>query len=328
MNKVKQLFKKPAAWIITAAVVVCVAAAITTAVALSAKKPDAPAGTIPVSSPSADKSENESVSDDHIEVSTAVSNDETASEIADTANSNADYTTNPQANNSQNPPDNTAESSDESYVFIPAEAVENWRFEGIYPNGVPVLTEEQVKAVTPDMTWRQVYESFGLDKAFENGIAFGVENNRLLLLDWDNADDACEATGDELLSECLDLWREKLEDGGRFVTFSDAVGMIFYDPDKDKIFFGDYTFPTGETGMTYYYPDTGKIVSDNASKAELPIYDERNNQLKRADIKSGSQGYAVFSKIITFDDSYKEFITDGNNGLLWGSSIDKLILID
>lgn len=205
-----------------------------------------------------------------------------------------------------------------SYTIVYPNLVDHARYQGIYPDGVPILTCAQVESVTPAMTWRQIYEGFGLQKALPGGIAFGVEGNRLLLLDWDNPDAPCARTGAELLDSCLTLWKEDREDG-RFVTFSDAVGILTFDPQSGQILFGEWSLPKSE-GRVSYNTNTGEIqYIPSTDSAPSCILDENQNPVPLSEVHSGRQGFAKFS------DSN---LTRQQNGMLKSASIERLILLD
>lgn len=302
MSKLQKWFKKPVVWIVTAVIVVGAAAGICCAVALGGRES--------AEADSRTDSAGAVLPDRPVEGEVSAPPED---EVPPESTADAPQQTAQQPAAPSEPGEDTA-----SYTVAYPDVVEHARYQGIYPNGVPILSRAQVESITPSMTWRQIYEGFGLQKAFPNGIAFGVEGNRLLLLDWENPDAPCARTGTELLHSCLDLWREDTENG-RFVTFSDAVGILTYDPESGKILFGEWTVPTSE-GTVTYDTDTGKIrYAPPASSAPTCIFDENQNPLAAPEICSGRQGFAKFSSL------YPE---KQQNGLLGSATIARLTLLD
>lgn len=190
--------------------------------------------------------------------------------------------------------DETVTDSGESRYYATPEPIPYARYAGVYPNGVPVLSEEQIKAITPDMTWREILAGFGLGKTLQGGMALGVENNRLLLLDYSDVNADCGCSGAELLTKCVEMWRPDLSDGSKFVTFSNAVGIIIYDDETNQICFGEWSFPSAG-GSVSYNTETGETDFSIGFDEAPFVFDKNGDPVQNVKIGSGVQGYAVFS---------------------------------
>jgi hypothetical protein len=302
MLKFKSWIKKPIVLVTALAVVLVSAAAVTCALAFGS---ETPASSAPV-------------------VAGEASGDGRAAETSAQPERDAPTSEAPASSEglAAQPEESTAVSTlpeEASYTYTFPEVIDNWRYQGVYPDGVPIVTETQVRAVTPGMTWQQVYEGFGLKAAFPNGIAIGVEGNRLLLLSWSDEKASCGRTGEELLAGCLELWREDRPDGGRFVTFSDAAGLLLYDPGENRILFGEWSLPYANGGRVEYDTATGTVREYPSESSETPhVFDESGNPLEVSTLQNGAQGYAIFESL---------YRPEGGNGLLFSARIDRLTVL-
>lgn len=289
MIKIKQLFASRVFVIVLAAVLVLlIAAGVGCAVALSGKAEPVLGGSEVSADACSDTgssldSDDESVLAQSSEETPDIGNDAELGETMESAENAAVIDS-----------DETVTDSEESRYYATPEPIPYARYAGVYPNGVPVLSEEQIKAITPDMTWREILAGFGLGKTLQGGMALGVENNRLLLLDYSDVNAACGCSGAELLTKCVEMWRPDLSDGSKFVTFSNAVGIIIYDDETNQICFGEWSFPSAG-GSVSYNIETGETDFSMGLDEAPFVFDKNGDPVQNVKIGSGVQGYAVFS---------------------------------